>query len=406
MARRTRGEGTYKTRKDGRIEYKFTAIDPITGSPKRVSVYGRNRAETRRKAKVVQDRLKEGLTTRGSHATVGQWASQWLTRGLMARDNADSTKLKLASSTKAHIVDGTISRIELGHLRPSEIDLWLAQMREPSETRPRGYADSTIRGVFTALDLLLSDAVRDGILSANPAEKVRRPRVRAQEAKVLTKDQLQRLLVEARGTRFELIFNLIANTGLRRGEALGLRWEAVDLDAGEVKVETTLQATRNGLQVREGAKSAKSRRRVRIAPEIVAWLKHHKAEQAAQRMAAHQWEDTGLVFTRPGGRYVSPDAFSRDFRKARDAAGLPDGVHPHTLRHTVATLLLDAGVKIRAVADILGHASVRITGDIYDHSTAFSDETAARVLRDAIVIQFPGTGSTVDGVHHVGPEAG
>lgn len=402
MSRRTRGEGTYKVRADGRVEYRFTATDPVTGAPKRVSVYGRNRAETRRKAKVVQDRLKEGVTARGSRATVGQWASQWLTRGLMARDNADSTKLKLASSTKAHIVDSAISKIELDHLRPSDIDLWLAQMREPSETRRRGYADSTIRGAFTALDFLLSDAVRDGILSANPTEKVRRPRVRAQEAKVLTKDQLQRLLVQTRGTRFELTFNLIANTGLRRGEALGLRWEAVDLDAGEVKVETTLQATRNGLQVREGAKSAKSRRRVRIAPEIVAWLWHHKAEQATQRLAAHQWEETGLVFTRPDGRHVSPDAFSRDFKKSRDAAGLPDGVHPHKLRHTVATLLLDAGVKIRAVADILGHASVRITGDIHDHSTAFSDERAAQVLRDAIVIQFPVSGGAKDGALHVG----
>ena len=165
---------------------------------------------------------------------------------------------------------------------------------------------------------------------------------------------------------------LVAATGVRRGECLGLSWDRVDLDAGTLKVATTL-ARVNGKLTFSEPKTDRARRTIPLSTAVVAMLKRHKAAQAVEKLkVGSQWQDCGLVFTTELGAPVDPRNLLRVIEAAAKTAGV-EGVGVHTLRHSAAVRWLERGVHIKAVADLLGHSSIAITGDVYGHT---SDDTA------------------------------
>jgi integrase len=247
----------------------------------------------------------------------------------------------------------------------------------PDPKPVRALSDSTIRQVYTILRAGLDGAVRDGLVGRNPAALVERPGIEQAEAKHLTSEDVSKLLNAAEDSRYYPVLLLIASTGLRKGEALALRWDKVDLDAGLLKVTATLNRV-GGRLVSSEPKTARSKRTVPLTPAIVAMLKKHKASQAAERLrAAKLWEDSGLIFTTESGGPVDPRSFLRVIEVAAAKAGLSD-VGVHTLRHSAAVAWLEAGVHIRQVADLLGHSSISVTGDTYGHGS--QDGAKAAVL--------------------------
>jgi integrase len=182
------------------------------------------------------------------------------------------------------------------------------------------------------------------------------------------------VLKAAEGSRYYPALVLIVATGLRKGEALSLSWDTniVNLDEGWLKVRKTVGRVGKALVFSE-PKTDRSRRTVPLSPAVVAMLRKHKTAQTAERLrAGNQWQDSGLVFTTEFGTPVDPRNLLRVVEDAAEAAGVK-GVGVHTLRHSAAVGWLESGVHIKAVADLLGHSSISITGDIYGHT---SDETA------------------------------
>ncbi|MGB7146026.1 tyrosine-type recombinase/integrase [Mycobacterium sp.] len=254
----------------------------------------------------------------------------------------------------------------LDRLRKSHIDGLIVRLRG------KGLSDSTLRQVYTVLRAVLADAKLDGLIADNAALRVRRPRVARTEATYLEPDQVMALLAAADGLRYRSVLVLIAGTGLRRGEALALRWEHVDLAAGEIRVRETVGRL-DGRLVFSEVKTAKSRRTVPLSSAMVTMLEAHKVEQAAERLrAGESWADNGLVFCTELGHPVEPRNILRTVETAATKAGVV-GVGVHSLRHSAAVAWLDNGVHIRAVADLLGHSSIAVTGDVYAHT---SDDTA------------------------------
>ena len=152
----------------------------------------------------------------------------------------------------------------------------------------------------------------------------------------------------------------------------GLSWDRVDLDAGTLKVAVTIARVNGRLTITE-PKTDRARRTIPLSPAVVALLRKHKAAQAAEKLrAGGQWQDCGLVFTTELGTPVDPRNLLRLIEGAAKAAGV-EGVGIHTLRHSAAVRWLERGVHIKAVADLLGHSSIAITGDVYGHT---SDDTA------------------------------
>lgn len=197
------------------------------------------------------------------------------------------------------------------------------------------------------------------------------PGIERREAKHLDAGAVAAVLRAAQTSRYHSALVLIASTGLRRGECLALPWHRVDLDAGTLNV-ATLGRIGNRLVI-SVPKTDRSRRTVPLSPAVVALLRKHKARQAAERLrAASQWHDCGLVFTTELGAPVDPRNLLRTVEVAAKAAGV-EGVGVHTLRHSAAVAWPERGAHFKAVADLLGHSSIAITGDVYGHT---SDDAA------------------------------
>jgi integrase len=227
----------------------------------------------------------------------------------------------------------------------------------------------------TILRRALGQAEREGIIARNVAALSAPPRVRAKEGRTLTVDQARHLLDAVAGHRFEVIIILALAYGMRRGEVLGLRWSALDWDAGILQVTHSVQriksreeqtGRRTQLVVGE-LKTPRSRRSLALTPEIAAKLRQHHTRQAERKMVAGLiWRDHGLIFASEVGTPIDPENFSRTFSKLCKRAGLGHW-HPHELRHSGASLMLAQGTPLHVVSEILGHASITITKDVNGH---------------------------------------
>ena len=158
----------------------------------------------------------------------------------------------------------------------------------------------------TILRAALDGAVRDGLLARNPAALIKRPGIERTEARHLDGDGVTAVLKAAETSRYHPALVLIAATGLRKGEALALRWDRVDLDAGTLKVSATISRVDRKLIITE-PKTARSRRTVPMPSAVVSMLRKHRTEQKAERLrSGNQWTDSGLVFTTEFGGPVEP----------------------------------------------------------------------------------------------------
>jgi integrase len=373
--RRSNGEGSIRRRGTG-WEARITYTDPITGERKRESLYGPTAAAVRAKMAAARRRIDAGAPVRDATGTVADWLNHWCATTLAASDRKESTKELYAGFVRKHLCE-LLGVATLDKLRPSDIERLILACRD------RGLSDSSVRSCYSVLRLALDGAVRDGLIGTNPAARVARPPVPRTEARYLTDDDAATLLAAAENSRFYPALSLIAATGLRRGECLALSWDQVNFDTATIKVVATISRIHNRLVI-SAPKTPRSRRIVPLSPAMVAMLRRHKTTQNTERLrAGARWTDSGLVFATKLGAPVEPRHLLAAIETAADKAGLPD-VTVHTLRHSAAVGWLEAGVHIKAVADLLGHSSIAITGDIYGHTSVYTaraaiDDRAARL---------------------------
>ena len=358
--RRSNGEGTVYRRNDGRWEASLSHLDDA-GKRRRSSFYGRTRQDVRSKLDDARRRLVGGELVKDATTTLGAYAAAWVGSTLEASNRKASTRALYATMVRVHLVPAPFGGLRLDRLRASDVEQLLLAKRDA------GLSASTRRTLYTVLRAVLDAAVRDGLVRRNAAEQVRRPSGERQEAAYLGREQVATLLEAATATRLAPLLVFLLGTGARRGEALGLHWRDVDLDAATARIRWTVSRTPEGLTLTE-PKTAKSRRVVPLPARVVADLRTHRSAQLEQRLAfGPAWHDRGLVFSNELGDLWEPRNVSRAFTVLAAAAGLPPGVGLHTLRHTVATRLLEDGANMRKVQDLLGHSSYVITADVYAH---------------------------------------
>jgi integrase len=272
-----------------------------------------------------------------------------------------------------------LGTIPLAKLDVSHVQVFVDQLSRS------GLSPRTVSHCYVTLSSALSTAVTWRLVAVNVANGVRPPRVDAPKLRVPNPSEVQRLLAEVHEDATGAAITLIAYTGLRRGEALGLKWRDTDLAKGTVKVVGSQQRIRKDgsrLELQE-PKTARGRRTITLPASALEVLKALRKRQLEERVfVGEAWIDGDFVFTNAVGEPLDPDAFSHRFAKLASKAGI-DGVRVHDLRHAIATALM-AKVDPRLVADTLGHASTSFTMDTYGHERDGQGLVAARAIEEAL----------------------
>lgn len=232
--------------------------------------------------------------------------------------------------------------------------------------------------------------MKRGLVSRNVALIAHAPKLRAipkVDPQAWTAQQLQAFLQAAAGNRLFPAFWVLAATGMRRSELLGLRWDEVDLKKARLSVNRGLVAVAYELHESRG-KTPNSRRAIDLDPTTIKVLTPWREWQSAEQEAAGV-ESDGWVFTNTDGKHVHPHSISQTFERIAARAGVPK-IRLHDIRHPHGTLLIRAGVPVKVVSERLGHANPAFTIDTYQHVLPGMQAEAARTF-EQLKEQRPGT---------------
>lgn len=343
---------------------------------------------TRKDAERERTRLLSQLDT-GSYVEptrmkVSQYLEKWLDDA--ARVNVSAKTLeRYTEIVELHLVPA-LGQLGITKLAPLHIQSYYTKaLREGRIKSDGGLSPQTVLHHHRVLHEALEQAVKWLILTRNPADAVEPPRPSRKEMAVLNDDDVGRLINLCRDTRLFVPTLLAVTTGLRRGELLSLKWSDVDLGAGVVTVQRSLEQTREGLAFK-APKTNKSRRVVTLPAFTVDALTEHRRAQREQRVAiTGTYELDGLVCAMPDGGLWNPNSFSSAFKDFARRQGFGH-IRFHDLRHTHATQLLRQGIHPKIVSERLGHSAIGITLDTYSHVLPGMQEDAARRLDAALKI--------------------
>jgi integrase len=353
MGRRRHGSGGIRQRADGRWEAALRLAD---GS--RRSLYGRNRDQLVAQLQEERWRIANGIPRKANGLALGEYLTEWLEvcRGRLRPKTFDAYALC------AHRVDLQLGHVPLVRLNPLIVQSAYARL-EASGLSPR-----TVFQTHAVLHRALDQARHWGLIKSNPTELVALPRPHQREMSALSGSQLSQLLATSRGTRWHSLWVVLGTTGLRIGEALGLKWQDVDLETGRLQVKRALQRQRGNGLVFVAPKTPRSRRLVHLSVIAIQALSEQREHVSGE-----------MVFPNLNGDLQESSSVTAALKVALSRAGLPQ-IRVHDLRHTTATVLLEAGAHPKLVQDLLGHSTVALTLNTYSHVTSGLSREAARTM--------------------------
>lgn len=378
MTRSTAGEGSVYKTADGRWR---AAVSLPNGDRRYLS--GRTKSDVSAKRREVLRALEAGQPVSARRpGTLGAFLEEWLTRSLPARvaagrlspDTLESYRIQ----SRLHIVP------HLGHLRmdqltPPLLREWITtllakprgQQRKPVPDQPTPeivlLSPRTVTYTHAILRAALNDALRDEVpgLRRNVAELVSPPAKAPTSARPLNLTTLPLILAAMEAHRWRALWLTYLALGLRKGEALGLTWSDVDLDAGLVTIRQSLRR-RAGKLVDGKVKTPASGATLAVPAPLVAVLAEHRAQQLKARLAAPIWSDPDRVFTTGHGTPLEPRNVNREWASVCASAGVAP-IRPHDLRHSMATFALHQGVELKTIQTMLRHSRFATTADLYTH---------------------------------------
>jgi integrase len=377
--RRGHGEGTIFRRGDGWAGAISLGVDGH-GRLKRRYVYGGSQREVRSKLDALRRQLEAGISVGTARSlTVAVYLDAWASGTLS--EQVDLGELR--PRTRDGYVDMVeryikpyVGRYRLEDLKPPHLRTWLAELRQVTSARGRPLSARTIQLAHATIRRALNDAVRDELIARNPALLVQPGRGARRKVEPLTLAEAKALLHAASDDRLFALWLVLMSLGLRRGEALALRWTTIDFNHDTVTISRSLQRRRIGEKQADGRyrseliedlpKTEGSERVLALPASLKTVLKQHRARQKRERMAAKFWGDADLVFTTAAGTPFDPQNIYRAWHAVCDTAGVRR-CRPHDLRHTTASFLLLQGADMRTVMEQLGHTRMATTSDLYTH---------------------------------------
>lgn len=406
MASKKRGnnEGSIRERKKGQWEGRVTIGKKPDGRPNRVSFYGASRQEVANKIADALSKLQTGSFVEPNKTTLGQWLDEWMEvyqKGSIS-PNFYARKQDLI---RIHIKPA-LGKSLLLKLKPADIKKLYNDLqksgRKPAKLKngktiplkegtPPGLATGTIKHIHNILNSAIRQAVKEGLVPKNIVSDVSPPKlVKTREAHPLTKEDAKKYLDKLKEHRMYAAFMVELTTGLRRGELIGLQWKDLDHRTGAIKIRRQVSRIKqdDGSTIMDYAtlKTPAAYRTIHLPAITLSELKAHKARQAQEKLlAGSNYKNEGLIFCTFLGEKLDSRHLYRIHCATLEKANLPHTAF-HDLRHTVATLLLQAGESIKVVQDLLGHAKADTTMNVYAHVLEEMKQSAADTL-DAIFME-------------------
>ena len=353
QTKRGNGEGSIYRRGDG----KWVGAISLPGRRRKV-LYGATRDEVRRKLGVALGAAEAGTLADPRGATLGSFLDQWLED--VVKPSVRAWTYRGYEVHVRHHIKPVIGHLPIDKVGPQHVQALLnGKVRD-------GLSPKSVRYIRGTLRSALKQALQWGLVAKNAAALVDGPRVERYEIQPFTNDEARRFLQAVKGDRLEALYSVALTMGLRQGEALGLRWQDIDLQLGYLRISKQLQRI-DGNFVLVEPKTSRSRRTLVMPHAIAKSLRLHQMAQATEQPGAGSKENNwGLVFTRPDGAPLDGTVVTHQFHRLLDRAGLPQRRF-HDLRHSCATLLLAQGVPGRVVMEILGHSQIALTMNTYTH---------------------------------------
>jgi integrase len=371
--RRGNNEGSIYRRKDGYWVGQY-GVQTAEGT-KTCYIYGKRREEVREKlTKAIADR-DGGLVYDAGNIIVGEYLDRWLNDSV--RDTVrQRTWERYEQFVRVHLTPA-LGKIKLAKLTPAHVR-GLYRDKLNSRLAPRA-----VLHIHPAFSKALKQAAAGELIPRNPAAPVKPPQPRGEEIRPLNREQVRVLFEAASGDRLEALYIVAVTAGLCRGELQGLKWDDLDLEAGMLQVRRTLSEPKGGY-IFEAPKSGKGRS-IRLTRKATLALREHRKRQLEERMQkAGLWQEQGLVFPSGVGTPLSGGNLNRTFKATLQRAGLPKSTRFHDLRHTCATLLLKQGVNPKFVQELLGHADISLTLNVYSHVLPDMGDAAAEAMDAAL----------------------
>jgi integrase len=360
------------------------------------SVYGRTKRQATDALRTAQTERQDGTLVADERLTVGKWLEHWTSVILPNRvangTLAESTFNNYRDTVRLHLAPA-LGHIRLKELEPFHVDRFIADKRSREGSKP--YSANSLRIMRSSLRKALNDAQREGVIKRNVVSVSEPVRVERRASAWLDQSQARKLLEHIRGDRLEALYVVLLSLGLRRGEALALRWDDIDFSNKTVRIARSLKRVQNSplpdgtypngktRLVFGATKTSVSVRTVLASEPCLKAIQQHQKRQKKEQLACDGWQDHGLVFTTTIGKPLDPDNVGPWFRKLCEEAGLGRR-HLHQLRHSAASLMLAQEVPLHTVGAVLGHSNLSTTADVYGHIAAEQKKRAADAIGSAL----------------------
>ena len=368
--RRKRGDGGLSLRKDGRWEGRVVIGYDDKGLPITKNVLAKTKLECAAKLMALKETIKAPVPDQPKPGILlSDWLDLWY-RSYKKPNLRPNTQMSYERRIYQHIIPA-LGSIQIDQLTTNDIQQFYAKLKKGgrllrSELYGEELSDQTLRGIHTTLHSALDRAVSEKLLFRNPADGCRLPSAKAREMQVLTPEEIQRLLIQAKEDGCYELLLLELSTGLRRGEICALQWDDLNLRTGELRVERQVHRVRGKL-VTSPPKTKAGNRGVILPAPVLNVLKAYKETM--------------------NSRWMFPSPVSED--SPRDPAAVRKRLQTvleraeckkirfHDLRHTFSTTALEHGMDIKTLPTIIGHVSSSTTLNIYAHVTDEMQRTAA-----------------------------
>lgn len=359
--RRGNHEGTRGVKADGRF------YNAVRLGGRRRYFYGRSQPEADRKARAARVEFERGADLSGGDQLLSEYLRTWLDQ--VVRHKRPNTFTNYEVAVRLHIAprppERPLGKLRLGQIRPQHIEAWIADRRQ-------AMAPATLARMVAILSAALNRAVRGDLILRNPVSRVDPIHVDEEEVRPLSAEAARAILSATRGQVDHALYAVALGTGLRLGELLGLRWADIDMEARQLRVRHQMQHGKPSPLKQTG-----HRRSISLSPWLMSVLQDHAALLKVGRQAAGQkWRECGLVFPTEHGTPQRAANTWLAWQRLQQRLGM-EPTKFHNLRHTAASLALQAGVPLWKVSRILGHKNVAVTFRVYSHLSPEGQEDIA-----------------------------